>query len=43
MHYTASQTKKLSKQGMRVNCVAPASIEFPGGSWEQRKTSDPTL
>ncbi len=23
--------------------MAPGSIEFPGGSWEQRKTTDPAL
>ena len=28
---------------MRVNCVAPGSIEFPGGSWEKRKSDDPAL
>jgi 3-oxoacyl-[acyl-carrier protein] reductase len=26
-----------------VNCVAPGSIEFPGGSWERRKTDAPAL
>jgi 3-oxoacyl-[acyl-carrier protein] reductase len=25
----------LAPQGIRVNCVAPGSIEFPGGVWEQ--------
>ena len=30
-------------KGIRVNGVAPGSIEFPGGSWEQRRTSDPEL
>ncbi|CAH1664606.1 3-oxoacyl-ACP reductase [Hyphomicrobiales bacterium] len=43
MHYTASQAKMLAKKGIRVNCVAPGSIEFPGGSWEDRKTSNPEL
>ncbi|AZO79309.1 MULTISPECIES: SDR family NAD(P)-dependent oxidoreductase [unclassified Bosea (in: a-proteobacteria)] len=43
MHYTASQAKTLSKKGIRVNCVAPGSIEFPGGTWEDRKTSSPEL
>lgn len=43
MHYTASQAKMLAKRGIRVNCVAPGSIEFPGGSWEDRKTSNPEL
>ncbi len=43
MHYTASQAKMLAKQGIRVNGVAPGSIEFPGGTWEDRKTSNPEL
>ena len=43
MHYTASQAKMLAAQGIRVNCVAPGSIEFPGGSWEQRRSDDPEL
>ena len=43
MHYTASQAKMLARQGIRVNCVAPGSIEFPGGSWEDRRTSNPAL
>ena len=28
---------------MRVNAISPGSIEFPGGSWEQRKTTAPGL
>jgi 3-oxoacyl-[acyl-carrier protein] reductase len=43
MHYTASQAKMLAPRGIRVNGVAPGSIEFPGGSWEERKTSNPGL
>ena len=43
MHYTASQAKMLAGKGIRVNCVAPGSIEFPGGSWEDRRTSNPAL
>jgi 3-oxoacyl-[acyl-carrier protein] reductase len=38
MHYTATQAAMLARKGIRVNCVAPGSIEFPGGSWEKRKT-----
>ena len=26
-----------------MNCIAPGSIEFPGGNWEKRKASDPKL
>ena len=26
-----------------MNCVAPGSIDFPGGLWEQRRDSDPKL
>ncbi len=43
MHYTASQAKMLARQGIRVNCVAPGSIEFPGGTWEKRRTENPEL
>ena len=43
VHYTASQARTLAADGVRVNCVAPGSIEFPGGSWERRRTEDPAL
>jgi 3-oxoacyl-[acyl-carrier protein] reductase len=43
IHYTSSQAALLARKGVRVNCVAPGSIEFPGGVWEQRKTSAPAL
>ena len=42
-HYTSSQARILAARGIRVNAVAPGSIEFPGGSWERRKTDDPAL
>lgn len=41
--YTGSQAAMLCRQGIRVNGIAPGSIEFPGGLWEQRKTDNPTL
>jgi 3-oxoacyl-[acyl-carrier protein] reductase len=43
LNYTQSQAAMLAPKGIRVNGVAPGSIEFPGGSWEARKTSDPKL
>ena len=42
-HYTASQARILAARGLRVNAVAPGSIEFPGGLWERRRTENPTL
>jgi len=43
IHYTRTQAATLASKGIRVNCVAPGSIEFAGGSWEKRKTEDPIL
>jgi 3-oxoacyl-[acyl-carrier protein] reductase len=41
--YTKTQALALAKQRIRVNCIAPGSIEFPGGTWEKRKTEEPKL
>ena len=43
MHYTTSQAAMLAPQGIRVNCIAPGSIEFPGGSWERRRLAGDPL
>ncbi len=43
LNYTQSQAAAFAPDGVRVNAVAPGSIEFPGGSWEQRRTTDPAL
>jgi 3-oxoacyl-[acyl-carrier protein] reductase len=43
INYTSSQAAMLACKGIRVNCVAPGSIEFPGGTWEQRKMENPGL
>ena len=37
VHYTASQARMLAAARIRVNAIAPGSIEFPGGTWEQRR------
>jgi len=40
--YTASQAAMFAPKRIRVNCIAPGSIEFPGGVWDQRrKAGDP--
>jgi len=40
--YTASQAAMLAPKRIRVNCIAPGSIEFPGGVWDRRrKAGDP--
>jgi 3-oxoacyl-[acyl-carrier protein] reductase len=43
IHYTGSQAAMLARKGIRVNCIAPGSIEFPGGVWADRKQSNPAL
>jgi 3-oxoacyl-[acyl-carrier protein] reductase len=43
INYTMSQAVALAAKKIRVNAIAPGSIEFPGGVWEQRKSSDPEL
>ncbi|MBV8752275.1 MAG: SDR family oxidoreductase, partial [Hyphomicrobiales bacterium] len=43
VHYTQSQAVALAPARIRVNSVAPGSIEFPGGMWEQRKAAQPEL
>jgi 3-oxoacyl-[acyl-carrier protein] reductase len=43
IHYTNTQAQMYAKDGIRVNGVAPGSIEFPGGAWERRKTENPSL
>jgi 3-oxoacyl-[acyl-carrier protein] reductase len=43
IHYTRTQAAMLAARGIRVNCVAPGSIEFAGGFWEQCKRDNPAL
>jgi 3-oxoacyl-[acyl-carrier protein] reductase len=43
LSYTGSQAAMLARQGVRVNCIAPGSIEFPGGVWDQRKQAGDAL
>ncbi len=42
-HFTTSQALRVARHGIRTNAIAPGSIEFPGGIWDQRKHDDPGL
>jgi 3-oxoacyl-[acyl-carrier protein] reductase len=43
INYTMSQGLMLASKKIRVNAIAPGSIEFPGGLWDERKRSNPQL
>jgi 3-oxoacyl-[acyl-carrier protein] reductase len=43
INYTMSQALILVPKAIRVNAIAPGSIEFPGGVWDQRKSDNPPL
>jgi 3-oxoacyl-[acyl-carrier protein] reductase len=43
VNYTRGQALALATKNIRVNAIAPGSIEFPGGIWDQRRTSHPEL
>jgi 3-oxoacyl-[acyl-carrier protein] reductase len=40
---TISLSLSLAPAGVRVNGIAPGSIEFPGGNWERRRLEQPDL
>ncbi|MGO1119935.1 SDR family NAD(P)-dependent oxidoreductase [Rhodovibrionaceae bacterium A322] len=43
IHLTLSHAKEHAAAGIRVNCIAPGSIEFPGGVWDDRKKNAPEV
>jgi 3-oxoacyl-[acyl-carrier protein] reductase len=43
IQYTKTQAAQLAGKHIRVNCIAPGSVEFPGGIWEKRRTENPQL
>ncbi len=43
INYTMGQALALAAKRIRVNAIAPGSIEFPGGVWAERKRSEPKL
>jgi 3-oxoacyl-[acyl-carrier protein] reductase len=43
VQYTRNRAAALAPKAIRVNCVAPGSIEFPGGTWERARLNNPDL
>lgn len=43
VHYTATQAALYAAKKIRVNCIAPGSIEFPGGTWDLAKKNNRAL
>ena len=43
VNYTLTEAAALARKGVRVNCIAPGSIEFPGGTWERARLNNPDL
>ena len=43
LEYTQTTAAQFAKKGIRVNCIAPGSIEFPGGTWDRAKRENPAL
>jgi 3-oxoacyl-[acyl-carrier protein] reductase len=39
--FSKNQAIELAGQNIRVNCVAPGCIEFPGGLWDEVHRKDP--
>ena len=43
IQYTRNQAARFAAKKIRVNCIAPGSVEFPGGIWGNAKTGNPAL
>lgn len=42
-YYTVTLATELACERIRVNAIAPGSIEFPGGLWDRRRDEEPEL
>lgn len=43
IQYTQTQALALVSKKIRVNCIAPGSIFFPGGTWDNARQHNPKL
>ena len=43
IEYTQTQALALAKKRIRVNCIAPGSIFFKGGTWDRFRQENPAL
>ncbi|WP_025319055.1 SDR family NAD(P)-dependent oxidoreductase [Granulibacter bethesdensis] len=41
IHYSGIQAVTLATKNIRVNCVSPGFIEFPGGQWDRIRQTKP--
>jgi 3-oxoacyl-[acyl-carrier protein] reductase len=41
IHLAATAAQELASAGIRVNCVSPGSIMFPGGGWDSFQQANP--
>lgn len=39
--YAKQLSQVVAKDGIRINCVSPGAIMFPGGNWERHKVNYP--
>jgi 3-oxoacyl-[acyl-carrier protein] reductase len=43
VHYTRTQAAALAAKKIRVNCIAPGSVFFEGGTWDDARLHNPAL
>lgn len=41
MSFSKNLARKVAAEGVRVNCIAPGNILFPGGSWDKKMKANP--